>query len=64
MVEKVRARFGPKAAITDPSDVKPWLTDWRGRYHGMAAAILSPSSTDEVSQIVRLAADRRVPLVP
>ena len=64
LVEKVRARFGPKAAITDPSDVKPWLTDWRGRYHGMAAAILSPSSTDEVSQIVRLAADLRVPLVP
>jgi len=64
LVEEVRDRFGPKAAITDPADVEPWLTDWRGRFHGKAAAILSPSSTDEVSQIVKLAGERCVPLVP
>jgi FAD/FMN-containing dehydrogenase len=64
LVEEVRACFGPKSAITDPADVEPWLTDWRGRFHGKAAAILSPSSTEEVAQMVRLAGERRVPLVP
>ena len=64
LIEKVRARFGPKAAITDSADVEPWLSDWRGRYHGKALAILSPASTEEVSEIVRLAAEHGVRLVP
>lgn len=64
LIDEVRGRFGPKAAITDPADVEPWLTDWRGRFHGKARAILSPSSTEEVAAIVSLAAKHRVPLVP
>lgn len=64
LINEVLARFGPKAAITDRGDVEPWLTDWRGRYHGQASAILAPASTEEVAEIVRLAADHRVPLVP
>ena len=64
LIEEVRSRFGPKAAITDRADVEPWLTDWRGKYHGDSAAILSPASTGEVAGIVKLAAERRVPLIP
>lgn len=64
LVDEVRARFGPKAAITDPSDVEPWLSDWRGRFHGKSDAILSPATTEEVAAIVRLAAKHKVPLVP
>ena len=64
VVDEARQRFGAKAVITDPADLKPWLTDWRGRFHGKAEAILSPSSTEDVAAIVRLAAAHRVPLVP
>ena len=64
LIDEARTRFGPKAAITDPAAVEPWLTDWRGRFHGKAQAILSPGSTEEVSEIVKLAATHRVPLVP
>src|SRR5678816_3423327 len=64
LIEEVRSRFGPKAAITDRADVEPWLTDWRGKFHGDSAAVLSPASTEEVATIVKLAAERRVPLVP
>jgi len=64
LIEKVRNRFGEKAAITDRLDVEPWLTDWRGKFHGEAQAILSPGSTQEVAEIVRLALEHRVPLVP
>ena len=63
-VEEVRERVGPKAVVTDRSDVEPWLTDWRGRFHGESAAVLSPASTEEVAAIVRLAAEHRVALVP
>ena len=57
-------RFGPKSVATDPGAIEPWLTDWRGRFHGSRAAILAPGSTDEVAAMVALAAEHRVPLVP
>ena len=40
------------------------LTDWRGRVHGSSPIMLVPASTAEVVEIVRLAAELRVPLVP
>jgi FAD/FMN-containing dehydrogenase len=64
LIETVRERFGPKAAITDADTIAPWLTDWRGRFHGQAPAMLAPASTAEVSAIVALANDANVPLVP
>lgn len=57
-------KLGPRGVITDPRDIEPWVTDWRGRVHGAATAILAPASTEEVAEIVRLAAEYRVPLVP
>jgi FAD/FMN-containing dehydrogenase len=64
LIEQTVARFGARAAITDPADIAPWLSDWRGRFHGRAEAILAPASTEEVAEIVRLAGELNVPLVP
>ena len=64
LVDEIRSRFGERSVLTDPHDVEPWLTDWRGRWTGKAAAILQPSSTEEVAAIVKLAGGLRVPLVP
>jgi len=64
LVEAVRARFGERSALTDPADIEPWLTDWRGRWHGKSAAILQPGSTEEVAAMVALANEHGVPLVP
>jgi FAD/FMN-containing dehydrogenase len=64
LVERVTARFGERAAITDPAEIEPWLGDWRGRFHGRSDAILAPSSTGEVAEIVRLAGELGVALVP
>ena len=64
LIERVAARFGERAASTNPADIEPWLSDWRGRFHGQSEAILSPSSTEEVAAIVRLASELGVPLVP
>ncbi|MCP1470916.1 FAD/FMN-containing dehydrogenase [Sphingobium sp. OAS761] len=57
-------RLGTKAVLTDPDDIDPWVHDWRGRYHGAAAAILAPASTAEVAAAVGLATELGVPLVP
>lgn len=64
MIEAVRERFGEHAVVTDSQAIAPWLTDWRGRWHGNSSALLQPASTAEVAQVVALAAENRVPLVP
>lgn len=56
--------LGARGMTTDANDIVPWLTDWRGHYHGAAAAILSPASTQEVAACMRIAAEHEVPLVP
>jgi FAD/FMN-containing dehydrogenase len=50
--------------MTDANEIEPWLTDWRGRAHGTAPAMLAPASTEEVAFVVGLAAEHGVPLVP
>jgi len=64
LIANLRGRFGERAAVTDAADIEPWLTDWRGRWHGKADAILQPTSTEEVAAMVTLAADLGVALVP
>jgi FAD/FMN-containing dehydrogenase len=64
LIDEARQQLGPRAVITDPTEIEPWVTDWRGRVHGTAPALLAPASTQDVVDIVRLAARHRVPLVP
>src|SRR5436305_3078332 len=64
LIVEAGQKLGPKAIITERAEIEPWLTDWRGRVHGSAPAILAPATTEEVVDIVQLAAKHRVPLVP
>lgn len=64
LLQSLADRLGPKGFTRDPQDMAHWLVDWRGHYHGAAAAMLSPASTEEVASVVRLCADARVPIVP
>lgn len=55
----------PAGRITrDPDLIAPWTTDWRGKYHGAAAALVSPRTTGEVATILRIASAAGVPVVP
>jgi len=64
LIRQAAERLGPKAVITDPAEIEPWVTDWRGRVHGASRAMMAPASTEEVVEVVGLAAQHRVPLVP
>jgi FAD/FMN-containing dehydrogenase len=64
LLAELAALLGPKGFTAEPGDLTPWLQDWRGRYRGAAAAMISPASAQEVQQIVRRCAEERVPLVP
>ncbi len=64
LLDKLRSLLGPKGFTDAVADIEPWLTDWRGRYRGKAAAMLSPADRDQAAGIVRLCAAEGVPLVP
>ncbi|HEX7872378.1 MAG TPA: FAD-binding oxidoreductase [Sphingobium sp.] len=64
IVQLFRDALPAGRVIDDPDLVGPWTSDWRGKYHGAAAAILSPRTVAEVATIVTLAAEHGVALVP
>jgi FAD/FMN-containing dehydrogenase len=64
LLESLSAILGNKGLTTDAADIAPWLTDWRGRYHGAALAMVAPANATELAEIVRLAAITGTPIVP
>ncbi len=64
LLDELASLLGPKGFTRDAGAMAPWLEDWRKRYRGAAAAMLSPTSTDEVAAIVRACAAAGVALVP
>lgn len=56
--------LGNKGVSCEPSDLEPWVTDWRGRYTGRALALASPASTSEVSALMKLCTEHSIPIVP
>jgi len=63
-LEQMRSTVGAKGFTTADEDMAPWLTDWRGRYTGAAAAMVSPASTQETAAIVRIANKNAIAIVP
>jgi len=55
---------GAAHALTDPDQQLPYLREWRDMYEGRASMVLRPGSTEEVSQILALANEHGIPVVP
>jgi len=64
LIEGLKAIVGERNVITDDHGREPYENDWRGQFHGRAAAVVKPGSTDEVSRVVQLLARERVAIVP
>ncbi len=58
----LRACFGGRL-LTEPQDMAPFLTDWRGRWTGRAAAVAQPETTADVAAIMAWCHAARVPVV-
>jgi FAD/FMN-containing dehydrogenase len=61
---QLKSITGDKNVITDSHALKPFITEYRGRYVGDALCAVKPGNTDEVSQIVRLCAANNIVVVP
>jgi hypothetical protein len=49
---------------TPADDIAPYNVDWMGKYHGQANSVLRPRTTQQVSEIVKYCAQRKIGIVP
>jgi FAD/FMN-containing dehydrogenase len=64
LLESLSAALSPGGLLTEPDDTAPYTTDWRGKFHGVAAAVARPRSAEEAARIMRLCAEQGVAIVP
>jgi FAD/FMN-containing dehydrogenase len=64
LISALAGVVGTTNIITNDDEMLPFLVDWRGRYRGRAQIVIRPRTTEEVAAVVRLCAERRVPIVP
>lgn len=56
----MRSIVGDANVLTDPDAMAGYLTDWMGRYHGHADAVIRPRTTAEVADVVGECAAQRI----
>src|ERR1700719_2398232 len=64
LIARFRAIVGDKYAVTDATDIAPYLTEERDLFHGRSPLVLRPGSTADVAAICRLASEHKIALVP
>jgi FAD/FMN-containing dehydrogenase len=63
-IGNIEAIVGAAGIIRDAERMQSYLSDWRNAYHGEAALVVRPASTDEVAAVVRLCHENQIALVP
>ena len=61
---RLRTIVGAANVLEAEADMAPFLSDWRGRYHGRARAVVRPRDTAEVAAVVAACAQAGVAMVP
>jgi FAD/FMN-containing dehydrogenase len=64
IIERLSAIVGPEHALRDVDQQLPYLREWRDLYEGQSALVLRPGSTAEVSEIMAIAHQHAIPVVP
>lgn len=64
LLDTLAAIVGRDQLLTHASDMAPFLTDWRGRYHGAARAVVRPADCAQVAAVVEGCYRAGVPIVP
>jgi FAD/FMN-containing dehydrogenase len=64
LIERLQEIVGSGGWTSDPLDLQPHLTEWRGVYEGRTPIMLKPRSTDEIVAIVHACAENNTAIVP
>lgn len=55
---------GPAGVLTEPADLQPFLSEWRGLYRSCADLVLMPTSTAEVAAVIGHCCRHGIGVVP
>jgi FAD/FMN-containing dehydrogenase len=64
LLSELAALVGAEHCLIDEAAKAPYLTDWRGRYTGLARAVVLPADTAQVAAVVGACARAGCPMVP
>ena len=64
LISTLASIVGTTQVLSEPADIAPFVTDWRGRYRGAALCVVRPGSTAEVAAVVKACAEAGVAIVP
>lgn len=64
ILDQFIAIVGTKNVAQEEADKEPYVTETRGIYFGKTPLVLKPANTQEVSQILKLANDKQIGVVP
>lgn len=64
IIEELEEIVGSSGIITSEQDLKPYLIDQKKAYEGRAIAVIRPSSTEEVSKVVKICSQKQISIVP
>jgi FAD/FMN-containing dehydrogenase len=64
LIREITKIVGENGILQDAADMAGYLTEWRDKYEGKAAAIILPKTPQEVAQVVRLCAENGTAIVP
>ncbi len=54
--------LGNENCLSESSSMRPYLTDWRGRFHGSALAVLFPHTAEQIRKILGVCREHRLTL--
>jgi FAD/FMN-containing dehydrogenase len=63
-LQKIQNIVGPQGWIETKGGMEPYLREWRGRYQGTAAAVISPKSTNEMARVLKICNKAGLGVVP
>ncbi|MDC0196197.1 FAD-binding oxidoreductase [Gammaproteobacteria bacterium] len=61
---RLREIVGENGSICEPNRMEPYLNEERGLAKGKADIVLRPDNVQDVSSIVKVCAEKRIPIVP
>ncbi|MEH6727909.1 MAG: FAD-binding oxidoreductase, partial [Hyphomicrobiales bacterium] len=64
MLSEFQNALGSNAVLSVPDDMQPYLREWRGLFEGKALAVVRPSTTQQVSDAVKLACAHGLKIIP
>ncbi len=63
-VSQIKELLGNAGYIDNPQDMEMYLESWRGGHKGSTSLVAFPTTTEQVTEIVKICAGAQMPIVP